>query len=186
MRAHLVKFSVIFVGEIFCVFFSWAFVVSAKSIKRKPPCALELEWVTMPCILFMLLLGNPPEQSLPGLEENEALMPIAGPQQPNIEPLPDASSEANPPNPPGTAPRPGTLLGVAVKTDQVDNPTATEGQPDDADDNDDNQTDDKNGKKKTFVTKEYRLKIELKLKGNLNVVCVPQNWKVYVITTNTT
>ena len=113
---------------------------------------------TQDIIEALLLLGNPSEQSLPGLEENKAVMPIAGPQQPNIEPLPDASLEANPTNPQGTAPRPGTLIGVAIKTDQGDNPTATEDQPDDADDNDDNQTDDKNGKKKTFVTKEYGLK----------------------------
>ena len=105
-----------------------------------------------------------PEQSLPGLEENEALMPIAGPQQSNIELLPDASLEANPTNPPGTAPRPGTLLGVAIKTDQGDNPTTTEDQLDDADDNNDNQREDKNGKKKTFVTKEYGLKRRAKTK----------------------
>ena len=113
---------------------------------------------TQDAIEALLLLGNPPEQSLPGLEENEVLMPIAGPQQPNLEPLPDVPTEANPPNPSGAVPRPGTLLGVAIKTDQGDNPTATEDQPDDADDNDDTQMDDKNGKKKTFVTKEYGLK----------------------------
>ena len=91
-------------------------------------------------------------------------MPIAGPQQPNIEPFPDASLEANPTNPQGMAPRPGTLLGVAIKTDQGDNPTTTEDQPNDADDNDDNQMDDKNGKKKTFVTKEYGSKRRAKTK----------------------
>ena len=46
---------------------------------------------TQDAIEALLLLGNPPEQSLPSLEENKALMLIAGPQQPNIEPLPDAS-----------------------------------------------------------------------------------------------
>ena len=56
------------------------------------------------------------------------------------------------------------MLGVAVKTDQSDNPTVTEDQPDDADDNGDTQTDDKNGKKKTFVTKEYGLKRRVKTK----------------------
>ena len=94
-------------------------------------------------------------------------MPIAGPQQPNPEPLPDVHSEANPPNPPkppGAGPKPGTLLGAAIKTDQGDNPTATEDQPDDADDNEDPQMDDKNGKNKTFVTKEYGLKRRAKTK----------------------
>ena len=112
---------------------------------------------TQDAIEALLLLGNLLEESLPDLEDNEVLMPIAGPQQSNPEPLPDVLSEANPlnpPKPPGTGPKPGTLLGVAIKTDQGDNPTATEDQPDDADDNEDSQTDDKNGKKKTFVTKE--------------------------------
>ena len=112
----------------------------------------------------LLLLGKPPEQALPGLNENEVLMPIAGPQQPNIEPLPGAPPEVNPTNPPEMAPRPGTLLGVAIKTYQGDNPTTTEDQPDDADDDDDNQTEDKNRKKKTFVTKEYGLKRRAKTK----------------------
>ena len=122
---------------------------------------------TQDTIKALLLLGNPPEESLPGLEDNEVLMPIAGPQQPNPELLPDVLSEANPPNPPkspGAGPTPGTLLGVAIKTDQGDNPTTTDNQPDDADDNEDSQTDDKNGKKKTFVTKEYGLKRRAKTK----------------------
>ena len=118
---------------------------------------------TQDVIEALLLLGNPPEESLPGLEDNEVLMPIAGPKQPNLEPLPDVPSEANPPNPlkpPGSGPKPGTLLGAAIKTDQGDNPPATENQPDDADDNEV----DKNGKKKTFVTKEYGLKRRAKTK----------------------
>ena len=122
---------------------------------------------TQDAINALLLLGNPLEESVPGLEDNEVLMPIAGPQQPNPELLPDVPSEAippNPPKPPGAGPKPGTLLGVAVKTDQSENPTITEDQPDDADDNDDSQMDDKNGKKKTFVTKEYGLKRRVKTK----------------------
>ena len=55
---------------------------------------------TQDAIEALLLLGNRPEESLPGLEDNEVLMPIAGPQQPNPELLPDVHSEANPPNPP--------------------------------------------------------------------------------------
>ena len=102
-------------------------------------------------------------------------MPIAGPQQPNLEPLPDVPTEANPPNPSGAVPRPGTLLGVAIKTDQGDNPTATEDQLDDADDNDDTQTYNKNGKKKTFVTKEYGLKRRAKTKRNFKCgVCAAE------------
>ena len=122
---------------------------------------------TQDVIDALLLLGYPPEESVPGLEDNEVLMPIGRPQQPNPELLPDIPSEANPtnpPKPPEAVPKPGTLLGVAVKTDHSENPTITEDQPDDADDNDDSQTDDKNGKKKTFVTKEYGLKRRVKTK----------------------
>ena len=91
-----------------------------------------------------------------------------------------------PPEPLGAVPKPGTLLGVAVKTDQNENLTITEDQPNDADDNGDAQSDDKNGKKKTFVTKEYRLKEELKQKGNSNVVCVMWNWIMCGTTTSVT
>ena len=122
---------------------------------------------TQDAIDALLLLGNPPEESVPGLEDNEVLMPIGRPQQPNPELLPDIPSEVNPPNPPkppGAVPKPGTLLGVAVKTDHSENPTLPRDQPDDAADNDDSQTDDKNGKKKTFVTKEYGLKRRVKTK----------------------
>ena len=122
---------------------------------------------TQDAIDALLLLGNPLEESVPGLEDNEVLMPIGRPQQPNPELLPDIPSEANPPNPPkplGAVPKSGTLLGVAVKTDHSKNPTITEDQPDDADDNDDSQMDDKNGKKETFVTKEYGLKRRVKTK----------------------
>ena len=111
---------------------------------------------TQDAIDALLLLGNPPEESVPGLEDNEVLMPIARPQQPNPELLLDVPSDANPPNPPklpGAGPKPGTLLGVAVKTDQSKNLTITEDQPDDADDNGNSQTDDKNGKKKHLLPK---------------------------------
>ena len=120
----------------------------------------------------MLLLGNPPEESLPGLEDNEVLMPITRPKQTDPELLPNVPSDVNPPIPPEPLPKPGTLLGVAVKTDQNENPTITEDQPNDADDNGDSQTDDKNGKKKTFVTKEYRLKRRVKTKKEIQIWCV--------------
>ena len=122
---------------------------------------------TQDAIEALLLLGNPPEESVPGQEDNELLMPTARPQQIDPELLPDVPSDANPSNPPkplGAVPKPGTLLGVAVKTNQNENSTATEDQPDDADDNGDSQTADKNGKKKTFVTKEYGLKRRVKTK----------------------
>ena len=122
---------------------------------------------TQDAIEALLLLGNPPEESVPGLEDNEVLMPIARPQQIDPELLLDVPSDANPSNPPeplGAVPKPGTLLGVAVKTDKNENSIVTEDQPDDADDNGNSQTDDKNGKKKTFVTKEYGLKRRVKTK----------------------
>ena len=134
---------------------------------------------TQDAIEALLLLGNPPEEPLPDLEDNEILMPISKPQQTDPELLPNVPSDANPPIPPeplGAAPKPGTLLGVAVKTDQNENPTVTDDhpddenptvaddQPDDADDNGDPQTEGKNGKKKTFVTKEYGLKRRVKTK----------------------
>ena len=122
---------------------------------------------TQDVIDALLLLGNPPEESLPGLEDNEVLMPIKRPQQTGPELLPNVPPDANPPIPPeplGTVPKPGALLGVAVKTDQNENLTVTDDQPNDADDNGDSQTDEKNRKKKTFVTKEYGLKRRVKTK----------------------
>ena len=49
------------------------------------------------------------------------------------------------------------FLGVAIKTDNVDNTPDADDQPLEIDD-DDTKLDDKNVKKKTFATKEYRLK----------------------------
>ena len=143
-------------------------------MKRANP-TTDSETITVPAtshetqdaIEALLLLGNPPEESLPDLENNEILMPITKPQQTDPELLLNVPSDANPPIPPeplGAVPKPGTLLGVAVKTDQNENPTVTDDQPNDADDNGDPQTDDKNGKKKTFVTKEYGLKRRVKTK----------------------
>ena len=122
---------------------------------------------TQDAIEALLLLGNPQEESVPGLEDNEVLMPIARPQQIDPELLLDVPSDANPsnlPEPLGAVPKPGTLLGVAVKTDKNENSIATEDQPDDANGNGDSQTEDKNGKKKTFITKEYGLKRRVKTK----------------------
>ena len=164
---------------------------------KKANSTTDSETITVPAtscetqdvIDALLLLGNPTEESLPGLEDNEVLMPITRPQQTDPELLPSVPPDANPPIPPeplGAVPKPGTLLGVAVKTDQNENLTVTEDQPNDADDNGDSQTDDKNGKKKTFVTKEYGMKKELKKKGNSNVVHVMQNWIMCGLTTSIT
>ena len=45
---------------------------------------------TQEAIEALLMLGNPPEQATPDQDENKVLMPIAGPQQFNLEPLPPA------------------------------------------------------------------------------------------------
>ena len=93
---------------------------------------------------------------MPDLEDNEILMPITKPQQTDPELLPNVPSDANPaipPEPLGAVPKPGTLLGVAVKTDQNENPTITDDQPNDTEDNGDPQTDDKNGKRKHLLLK---------------------------------
>ena len=148
---------------------------SMEGETKKANSTTDSETITVPAtscetqdmIDALLLLGNPPEESLPGLEDNEVLMPITRPQQTNPELLPNVPSDVNPPIPPeplGAVPKPGTLIGIAVKTDQNENLTVTEDQPNDADDNGDSQMDDKNGKKKTFITKEYRLKRRVKTK----------------------
>lgn len=108
-----------------------------------------------------MAIPYPPEQAAPDLDDNEILMPIVGPQNQNAEPLPPALPVMNLPNNPEdvTTPKLGTVLGIAIKTGQTDNTPNADDQPDDADDK---QTDDKNVKKKTFVTKEYGLKRRVK------------------------
>ena len=110
-----------------------------------------------------MAIPYPIEQAAPDLDDNEILMPIVGPQNQNAEPLPlpPALPVMNIPNNPEdvTTPEPGTVLGIAIKTDQTNNTPNADDQPDDADDK---QTDDKNVKKKTFVTKEYGLKRRVK------------------------
>ena len=72
------------------------------------------------------MLGNPPEQENPDQDKNAALMPIAGPQQISLEPLPPAPLEVNPTNPAKTVPKPDTLVGIAMKTDHVNKPATTD------------------------------------------------------------
>ena len=60
---------------------------------------------TQEAIEVLLMLGNPPEQENPDQDKNAALMPIAGPQQISLEPLPPAPLEVNPTNPAKTVPK---------------------------------------------------------------------------------
>ena len=76
---------------------------------------------------------------------------------------------ASPVNP---VPKPGTLLGVAIKTDHVDNPTTlTEDETDDTQETVDMQTENLDTKKKTFITKEYGLKKRIKRKRKFKCMC---------------
>ena len=115
--------------------------------------------------IALLLLGNPPEQELPEGEDNTVLMPIVGPNGTNLEPVPLVPPDMNPVNPVKTVPKPGTLLGIVIKTDQSNNPAPMEDQPDEVKEHNDDQTDDTDTKKKTFITKEYGLKRRAKTKG---------------------
>ena len=110
-------------------------------------------------IKALLMFGNPPEQATPDLDDNEILMPITGPQNQDVPPVPPALPVVNLLNNPedAIAPKPGTVLGVAIKTDQTDNNPNVDDQPLETA-NEDNQADDKNVKKKTFVTKDCGLK----------------------------
>ena len=100
------------------------------------------------------MLGNPPEQELPEEEDNAALMHIVGPNETNLEPVPPVPLDMNPVDPVKTVPKPGTLLGIVIKTDHSNNPTPMEDQTDEAKEPNDDQTDDTDTKKKTFITKE--------------------------------
>ena len=62
------------------------------------------------------------------------------------------------------APKPGTVLGVAIKTDLVNNPTPTTDEPDDNKESGKIQLENQGAKKKTFITKEYGLKKRVKSK----------------------
>ena len=114
-------------------------------------------------IKALLMLGNPPEQAAPDPDKNEILMSIAAPQEQDIHPVPPALPVVNLPDNPDEAVEhePGTALGVAIKTDNVDNTPDADDQPQEIDD-DATKLDDKNVKKKTFVTKEYGLKQRIK------------------------
>ena len=55
-------------------------------------------------------------------------------------------------------PKPGTVLGVAIETDLVNNPTPATDEPDDTKESGEIQPKNQGAKKKTFITKEYGLK----------------------------
>ena len=114
---------------------------------------------TQEAIKALLLLGNPPKQATPDLDDNAILMLILAPQDQDAHCTPPALPIVNQLDIPddAAAHKPGTILGVAIKTDKVDNTADADDQPPEIVD-DDTKTDDKNVKKKTFVTKEYGLK----------------------------
>ena len=121
---------------------------------------------TQEAIEALLLLGDPPNQANLDEDDNSTLMPIVGRNKasvdsvPPVPPPPDVKL-ASPVNP---VPYPGTLLGVAIKTDHVNNPSPTEDEPDNNQEPVDTQPEDLDAKKKMFITKEYGLKKRAKSK----------------------
>ena len=100
------------------------------------------------------MLGNPPNHAAPDPDDNEILMLIAASQEQDIHPVPPALPVVNLLDNPDEAVEhePGTVLGVAIKTDNFDNTSDADDQPPEMDD-DNTEPDEKNVKKKTFVTK---------------------------------
>ena len=97
------------------------------------------------------MLGNPPEQAVPDPDDNAILMPIAAPHDQDVHPVPPALPNVDLPDNPDDAGKeqhkPGTVLGVAIKTDNADNTPDADDQPLEID-NDETKPDDKNLKKK--------------------------------------
>ena len=93
---------------------------------------------TEEAIEALLMLGNPPEQAAPDPDDNAILMPIAAlhdegvhpipPVPPNVE-VPDNQEESG-----KEGHKPGTILGVAINTDNADNMPDTDNQPLETDD----------------------------------------------------
>ena len=115
---------------------------------------------TQEVIKALLLLSEPPNQANLGEDDNATLMLIVGGNKTSVDPLPlvPPPPDENLTTPVNPAPKPGTLLGVAIKTDIVNNPTPTEDKMDDTQETVDIQLENLGAKKKTFVTKEYELK----------------------------
>ena len=82
------------------------------------------------------------------------IMLIVGPIKANLVSAPPAPSTAdlNPADPVKAVPKPGTVLGIAIKSDDSNNPTPMEDEPDKTKEPADENVE---VKKKTFITKEY-------------------------------
>ena len=97
------------------------------------------------------MLGNPPEQAVPDPDDNAILMLIAAPHDQDVHPVPPALPNVDLPDNPDDAGKeqhkPGTVLGVAINTDNADNTPDAVDQPLEID-NDETKPDDKNLKKK--------------------------------------
>ena len=106
------------------------------------------------------MLGTPPDSEYPDEDDNANLMPIVGPIKANLVPAPPVppTADLNPANPLKTVPKPGTVLGTAIKLDDNNNPTPT------ADETKKPVEENMGVKKKTFITKEYGLKKLNKIK----------------------
>ena len=115
---------------------------------------------TQEVIKALLLLSEPPNQAHFDEDDNANLMPIIGGNKASADPLPlvPPPPDENRTTPVNPAPKPGTVLGVAIKTDLVNNPTPTEDETDDTKEAGDIQQENQGAKKKTFITKEYGLK----------------------------
>ena len=109
---------------------------------------------TQEAIEALLMFRNPPKQAAPDPDDNEILMPIAASHEQDTHPAPPALLVVNLLDNPDEAVEhePGTVLGVAIKTDNFDNTSDADDQPPEMDD-DNTEPDEKNVKKKTFVTK---------------------------------
>ena len=115
---------------------------------------------TREAIEALLLLGEPPEQAHLDEDDNANLMPIVGGNKAGADPVPavprppdeNRTTTANP------TPEPGTVLGVAIKTDVVKNPTPPTDELDSNKESGDTQPENQGVKNKTFITKEYGLK----------------------------
>ena len=97
------------------------------------------------------MLGNPPKQAAPDPDGNAILMPIAAQPDQDAHPIPPVPPNVDLPDNPEDAGnehhKPGTVLGVAIKTDNADNVPDMDDQPLETDDTE-TKPEDKNLKKK--------------------------------------
>ena len=100
----------------------------------------------------------PPNSEYPDEDDNANLMPIVGPIKTNLVPASPVppTADLSPADPLKTVPKPGTVLGTAIKSDDNNNPPPpTADEPDETKEPVEENT---GVKKKTFITKEYGLK----------------------------